>query len=118
MMRLMPGLVRIPDVGFVARERFPCGKISSEAVLNLAPDLAIEVFSEGNTKAEMILKRTEYFEAGARLVWLIDPKGRTATVFTGPDQSAVLHEGESLDGGELLAGFTLPLREIFEAMEL
>jgi len=65
---VIPGLVRIPDVAFASRARFPGGKPTGEPVPLMAPDLAVEVLSEGNTDAEMKRKREEYFKAGVRLV--------------------------------------------------
>jgi Uma2 family endonuclease len=118
MMRLFPGLVRIPDVAFASRERFSGGEVSSEAIAGFAPDLAVEVLSEGNTKAEMNLKRTHYFDSGVRLVWLIDLKTRTALVFTGVDRVTVLNLEQSLDGGDVLPGFKLPLRDVFGVLDL
>jgi len=112
MMRLFPGLVRMPDVAYVSWTRMP-GGVPKEAAPVLAPDLAVEVISEGNTKAEMDRKRGEYFSAGARLVWLIDPRTRTATVFTDPSTSTVLDETKSLNGEDVLPGFTLSLRDLF-----
>lgn len=116
MMRLFPGLVRIPDVAFVSWARLPGGRVPSEPIPQLVPDLAVEVLSEGNTKAEMKRKRGEYFEAGVRLVWLIDPQTRTAAVFTGPEQFSTLNEDAALDGGAVLPGFVLPLRELFASI--
>ena len=111
MMQLMPGLVRIPDVSFVLWEHLPerYGPIPP-----MAPDLAVEVLSESNTPAEMERKLREYFAAGTQLVWYFDLKKRTVTVYTAPDQSTVLGESETLDGGNVLPGLVIPLRELFE----
>src|SRR5262249_42865708 len=59
-LRLMGGLVRIPDVSFIRREQFPGGKFSVVAIPSLYPDLAVEVLSEGNTPAEIERKLKEY----------------------------------------------------------
>ena len=96
MMRLMTGLVRIPDVSFVRWERLP---ESYGAIPPVAPDLAVEVLSESNTPGEMERKLREYFEAGTQLVWLVDPRSRTVSVYTGPDQRTVLDDSQTLDGG-------------------
>jgi Uma2 family endonuclease len=111
MMRLMPGLVRIPDVSFVLWGHLPerYGPIPP-----MAPDLAVEVLSESNTPAEMERKLREYFAAGTQLVWYFDLKTRTVTVYTAPDQWTVLGESETLDGGNVLPGLVIPLRELFE----
>ena len=113
MMRLFPGLVRIPDVAFVSRERLPGGRVPEEPIPSIAPDLAVEVLSESNTKREMARKCNEYFDAGVRLVWIVDPKTSTVAVFTGPEEFKVLNQDQTLDGGEVLPGFTLSLRELF-----
>ena len=114
MMKLFPGLVRIPDVAFVSRARLPGGKVPTAPVPHLVPDLAVEVLSEGNTPGEMSRKRREYFEAGVRLLWLIDPDARSAEVYTPSAPDPVrLTESQSLDGGDVLPGFTLELRPLF-----
>ena len=117
LLRLMPGLVRIPDVSFVSWGRMPDPQGPRPAIPTLAPDLAVEVLSESNTEAEMERKLREYFAAGARLVWYIDREDRTARVYTAADQSTLLDESQTLDGGDVLPGFALPLRELFDRAE-
>ena len=116
-MRLMPGLVRIPDIAFISRRNLPKKGAPRTPIPDLAPDLAVEVLSKANTKAEMKRKLREYFEAGVRLVWLIDPRTRTAMVHTSPKASTKLVEGQSLDGGDVLPGFAVPLAELFECLD-
>jgi Uma2 family endonuclease len=111
--RLMPGLVRIPDISFVSWARLPGRKHPTEPVPGLCPNLAIEVLSEGNTPGEMTRKLKEYFLSDVRLVWFVDLRKRTVQVFTAPDHSATLTEDQTLDGGDVLPEFTLAVREIF-----
>jgi Uma2 family endonuclease len=113
-LKLTTGLLRIPDVTFVSWDRLPGREFPRQPVPRLSIDLAVEVISKGNTKAEMERKLREYFEAGTRLVWFLDPKNRTARVYTAPRRSTRLTEDQSLDGGDVLPGFTLSLRELFE----
>jgi len=115
MMRIAPGLVRIPDVSFIGWDRLPGRESPTEPIPDLAPDLAVEVLSEGNTKAEMARKVREYFEAGVRLVWLIDPKKRTARVYSGLDRSVLVRADQALDGGDVLPGFVLPLKDLLDS---
>ncbi len=115
MLRLSTGLLRIPDLSFVSWGRLPEDRLLAEPVLNLSPDLAVEVISRGNTTEEMDRKLIEYFEAGVALVWYVDPAEKTVTVFTSPEHSTVLHEEEILDGGAVLPGFHLPLHGLFDA---
>lgn len=116
-MRLWSNLVRIPDVSFVSWDQLPEKYVPDEPIPDLAPRLAVEVLSEGNTKAEMQIKVKEYFQAGTLLVWLIDPDTRTATVHTSPDDSRKLTETDTLDGGAMLPGFRLVLKELFAQLK-
>ena len=61
-MRLSPTIVRAPDVAFISWGRVPAGPLTERALAEAVPDLAIEVLSPSNTKAEMARKRREYFE--------------------------------------------------------
>jgi Uma2 family endonuclease len=112
--RLLKGLVRIPDVSFFCWDKLPGRVFPSKPIPDLAPDLAVEVLSKTNTPEEMERKLREYFLAGVRLVWMIDPRKRTAAVYTAPDgPSATLDETQALEGRKVLPGFTLPLAELF-----
>jgi Uma2 family endonuclease len=113
MMRLFPGLVRIPDVAFASWKKFPERRGARKPLPDLVPDLAVEVLSEGNTPKEMSRKLDDYFEAGVRLVWFVDPRKRAVEVFTGRKSSKLLCERETLDGGKVLPGFAVPLEELF-----
>lgn len=114
-LRLLPNQVRIPDVCFISRERFPEGKRPDHPVPSLVPDLAVEVLSQGNTNAEMARKLQEYFQAGTRLVWYVDPKARTVSVYheAAENPARILHPGDTLDGGAVLPGFEHPVDQIF-----
>jgi Uma2 family endonuclease len=118
MMRLRHGLVRMPDVSFVSRQRVEAaGATTKDRIAGMTPDLAVEVLSASNTRAEMARKRREYFAGGARLVWEIDPKARTVDVFTGPDQSVTLDATQVLDGGAVLPGFRVALADLFAVLD-
>ena len=113
MQKILPDQVRVPDVSFVCWERLPGGRVPDDPVPELAPDLAAEILSKGNTQAEMQRKLRDYFTAGVRLVWYIDPRTRTATVYTAPDQSTQIDAQGTLSGGEVLPGFELRLADLF-----
>jgi len=116
-MRLFPGLVRIPDVAFISWKRYPKKTRKHGEIPTVAPDLVVEVLSKGNTRREMARKLDEYFRAGVLLVWYVDPKRRTVRVFTDRDHSVVLGEDQHLDGGDVLPGFTLSIRDWFDEAE-
>jgi len=112
--RILPSKMRIPDVAFIRWERFPGGNLPDESVCKLAPDLAVEIVSKGNPRKEMEIKLDEYFQAGVRLAWYIDPHARSAQIYTARDRSTTIDESGVLDGGEVLPGFRLRLGELFE----
>ena len=113
-LRILPRQVRVPDVCFISWERFPNRQLPPEPIPALAPDLAIEVLSAGNTEQEMQRKLRDYFTAGVRLVWYVDPRTRSAKSYTSESQFVAVGETESLSGGDVLPGFELPLRALFE----
>ena len=113
-LRLTTGLLRIPDVAFIAWDHLPGRKLPPRPVPRLPLDLAVEVISKGNTRAEMERKLREYFDAGTRLVWFLYPKDRTARTYTAPRRATRLTQDQALDGGEVLPSFRLPLRTLFD----
>ena len=118
MMQISLDLVRIPDVAYFSWDRFPEGRIPEEPTsLLLVPDLAIEVISRGNTPREMALKRREYFVAGVRQVWMVDPVARTVAVYSDEATFQVLTEDDAIDGGEMLPRFSLAVRNIFARLD-
>jgi Uma2 family endonuclease len=116
-MKLFGGLVRIPDVAFASWDRIPGRVIPKEPVPSLTPDLVIEVLSESNTPAEMERKRGEYFDSGVRLIWEADLELRVVTVFTREGNVTILDATRTLDGGDVLPGFTLPLDVLFSKLD-
>ncbi len=116
--RLWSGRVRIPHVAFFSWDRLPDRRRPTEPIPEIAPDLAIEVLSAGNTAAEMRLKRADYFAAGVSLVWEIDPAARMVMVYVAATAPAeALREGDTLTGGTVLPGFTLLLRDLFAELD-
>jgi Uma2 family endonuclease len=112
-LRLMPGLVRVPDVAFVSWTRMPGRKFPRDPVAQLVPDLAVEVLSQGNTRPEINRKLREYFFAGTTLAWVIDPRKETAQVYYAPDDARRVGKNGTLDGEAVLPGFQLSLRDLF-----
>lgn len=111
------GPVRGPDVTFTSWDRLADRRRPSAPIPSLAPDLAVEVLSVGNTPAEMTRKRSEYFAAGVRLVWEIDPRVRTVRVYSSVTNYTDLTVTDTLDGGAVLPGFTLPLAQLFAELD-
>jgi Uma2 family endonuclease len=117
MLRILPKQVRIPDVCFISWDRLPGRKFPKKPIPHLAPNLAVEVLSASNTKKEMERKLRDFFAAGVELVWLVQPKTQTAEAYTSPVEKRHIGKEESLDGGTVVPGFSLPLEEIFAYTE-
>jgi len=117
MSRLFADTVRGPDVAFVSWSRMPGGRLPTDPVPDLVPDFVIEVLSLGNTRAEMARKRREYFQAGVRLVWMIDPRRRTVAVFTAADSVTIAQEFDRIDGGDVIPGWVVDLEKLFAELD-
>jgi Uma2 family endonuclease len=113
LLKILPGQIRAPDVCCIRWERVPGRNTPKPPIFAVAPDLAVEILSKGNTEAEMDRKLREYFQAGVRLVWHIEPKTRTARAYTAADQWTEISPNDALSGGDVLPGFELPLAQLF-----
>ena len=100
----------IPDVAFISTARQP--QRPRTAWNPLAPDLAVEVLSPGNSDEEIRMKVGSYLYAGTT-VWIVDPERRRVEVYPPgkPPFSAGMQD--TLSGGDVLPGFTLAVTEIF-----
>jgi Uma2 family endonuclease len=107
-----PDTVRAADIAFVRRERIPEGGIPKN-FWQLTPDLVVEVVSPGDTYQEVEEKVEEWLAAGARAVWIINPKRRSVTVYRSLTDVTRLLEADELDGGEVVPGFRCKVSEIF-----
>jgi len=111
--RLSKSSARLPDVSFTYWDRFPDGKVPADPVSDLAPDLAVEVLSRSNRPGEMNRTLKDYFRANVRLVWYVDPKSRSVTAYTSPTDAVRYGPNDTLDGGDVLPGFTLTVASLF-----
>ena len=111
-LRRNPDTVRAPDVAFIRREHLrAAGRVVGYR--EGAPDLAVEVRSPTDRTADVLKKVAEYLEAGARLVWVLDPDRRSAVVYRADGTVAVFGEDGVLDGEDVLPGFLLALAEVW-----
>ena len=99
-----------PDVLFISHARL-AGPLP-DGFLRVAPDLAVEIVSPSNSASEIQEKVLIYLDAGTRMVWVVDPRSRTATVYRTRHDVEIVEEGETLDGGDVLPGLRLSLASI------
>jgi Uma2 family endonuclease len=107
-----PDTVVAPDVAFVSRERIKQAAIG-QGYRTGAPDLAVEVVSPSDSFVEVEAKVTRWLAAGCRMVVVVNPGRRAATIYRSRDDIVLLAEGDVLDGGDVVPGWTLPLRDLF-----
>lgn len=115
--KMKSGNKRSPDVSFMAKEHLQRLDDLPDRFLEGGPDLGVEILSPGNTVAEIHDKLVEYFENGARLGWVIHPQEGYVLVYRSsqkPDR--LLKSTDSLDGEEIVPGFTLPVAELFQKL--
>ena len=96
MLKLRLKLIRVPDASFISREQLKRGTFPRHGVAAVAPTIAVEVISEGNTKREMQEKLDEYFRYGTIEVWYAYPKTKTIQRFTSPDSMESLTADQTL----------------------
>jgi Uma2 family endonuclease len=99
-----------PDVAYISNERQR--RLPSIGFVPATPELVVEVMSPGNSAPEMEQKVTDYLAAETLIVWVVYPNTKTVVVHTN-DGTKHLTEADTLDGGDVLPGFTLPVRDIF-----
>lgn len=116
LVRLLGGQLRLPDVSYFPWTQIPAGFLAAR-VGAVSPALAVEVLSDSNTRAEMERKRREYFASGTLLVWIVDPRTETVAVYTDPTTHTTLTTTDTLDGGAVLPGFTVPVAELFSYLD-
>lgn len=108
-----PDIVRAPDVGFISKARLtpPTGKYYP-----IAPDLAVEVVSPGDSAEQIRRKAAQYLAAGTRLAWFFYPHGKLVDIYRPGQPTETAEINGVLDGGDVLPGFKLPVREVFKRL--
>lgn len=106
-----PDTVRAPDIAFVRRDRIPAEGRPIK-FWDGAPDLAVETMSPSDTVFELDEKVREWFEAGTRLVWVLNPR-RTVTVYRPDNTARILGLSDALDGEDVVPGFAIRVAELF-----
>ncbi|HVT30217.1 MAG TPA: Uma2 family endonuclease [Lacipirellulaceae bacterium] len=113
-LRILADQIRVPDVAFLSWRHFRERVLPAEPVPAIAPDLAVDVISEGNTKREMARKLDDYFTAGVKMVWFIDAATQSAVVYERRGKGRVVSHDGSLSGGKVLPGFEVSLKQLFD----
>ena len=107
-----PDTVRAPDIGFVSKKRIEQTGVPKKYFPG-APDLAVEIVSPGDTMNEVDEKVEIWLASGAMMVWVVNPKRKTLTVYHAQQHPLILTVDDFLEGLDVVPGFRIPVREIF-----
>jgi len=107
-----PDSVRGPDVLYVSRQRWPQER-APEGFLEVAPDLAVEVLSQYDVWKDLLVKISEYFDAGVREVWVVDPDVKSVQVFRPDASPRTLRMAEAIESADVLPGFSCSVADFF-----
>jgi Uma2 family endonuclease len=114
LLRQEPPIMRAADIAFIARERLPGIDLSDWLPV---PDLAVEVISEHDLAKEIHRKVQQCLNAGVRLVWVVYPEDRQVVVYRPGEAAVTLGVGDTLDGGDVLSGFSVTLAALFAILD-
>jgi hypothetical protein len=125
-MRMAQTTIAPPNIRTLADLRKRLGNIPLDRIrFHPAPGTAtekdvVEVEERENVSCELIdgtlVEKALGFEAGVRVVWVIDPRKRLARVYSAPGQSILLRDDQALDGGDVLPGLVVPLGDLFDSI--
>ncbi len=108
-----PDTVLAPDVAFVRADRLPpAGAPELKKYLRLAPDLVVEVASPNQSVAALAAKAQFWLDVGVRLVWVAWPESEQVDVWRAALPKQTLTRADTLDGHDVLPGFSYPLSQI------
>lgn len=108
--RRQPDTIRAADVAFISHGRL--AKASPQGYLDVAPELVVEVMSPGDSWSDVNDKLEDYFFIGVVQVWVVDPQRQRIHVYRSLTEMAILTPNDTLVGGDVLPGFTLPVADI------
>ena len=112
LLRHDPDTVRAPDVAFVADERL--GTQGAPAgFMEMAPDLAAEMVSQGDSAAAVRDKADEWVAACTRLVWVVYPETRSVVAHRQDHPARALHDADVLMGDPVFTDFAVRVRDLF-----
>lgn len=109
-----PDTVRGPDVAFILSERMPIGE-DLPGYSEIVPDLVVEVASPSDSLAEVKRKALMWLDHGVGVVWVARPTARLMDVYLADGSTLTLTEDDTLNGGEILPGFTCQVSDVFGA---
>jgi Uma2 family endonuclease len=108
---LDPDTVRAPDAAYLSIQSLSA--IPRRGYAKVAPDLAAEILSPSDRPAEILEKIADWLRAGTRLVWVLDMEREVARAHRADGSIALVPKDGSLDGEDVLPGFSCRLGDLF-----
>jgi Uma2 family endonuclease len=107
---------RAPDISFAPKARLQelAFKPSTRRFFPGAPDLAVEILSANDTRAQIDARLKDFFESGTQIAWVIDPDQQCLEVCHSLTRRALIGSGGFLDGEHLLPGFRYSIADLFK----
>jgi len=107
-----PDTIRTADAFFISNERY--NRRTSQGFLDVAPELVLEVLSPEDRWTDIMRKLADYFEAGVRLVWVVDPAMESVFAYHSLSEAKIFAVGDTLIEEEILPGFSIPVGNFFK----
>ena len=108
-----PDILRIPDISFIASTRIP-DDWPPLGYVETTPGLVVEIVSPGNSAADLHRRTRDFIAAGTDIVWIVWPEDRSVTEHRGSLDAREFHFGDTLDGGDVLPGFSVQVADLFD----
>ena len=108
-----PDTVREPDVAFISARQRPLG-VRNAGYTEIPPELVVEIRSPGDSAFALVEKALMWLAHGVLIVWVINPDTRTVDVYRAGSPVETLADGDALDGGDAMPGFTCAVSDIFD----
>ena len=103
--------ILMPDVAFISKSKLPDDQ---SGMFSIPPELAIEVISPTDSQSKVVEKTFAYLEAGTQIVWVLEPIGKTVTVYRSETDITTLTRKDTLTGEDVIEGFSCPVAQLFE----
>jgi len=108
-----PNSIRRADVAVILADRMTPQEYESSTTISICPDLVVEVISPNDLAVDLVRKRLDWLEAGAKLVWIVDPEDRSVQVYACGARPVICTAEDTLPGEPVLPGFAVPVADLF-----
>jgi len=111
-----PAWAPVPDVSFYLRGRIRRSAVLANEDIQVAPDIAIEIVSPGQSVTGLIAKCLRYLTLGTKVALIVDPGQETVLALRPDSPIQVMRDDDRIDIGDVLPDFELTVRELFGAI--